>query len=302
MTSPVESPFELHPQRPDSTSSGSGFLVNRTGLVLTAYHLIEGSDPSSGITVQFQDSGVRPAVLVAENAAEDLALLRVDMHGLPPVRPIPFGDSTTVRVGDATLALANPFGLERTLTSGIVSALQPLIVTPDGFRLNDVIQTDTPIDPGSNGGPLLDADGRAIGITSQIEAAAANGEGTAPLAFAVPIDTAKQLLPPAGQGVSPASAFLGVSAAGGRVSALGRRGRGRRARRARGRRRANGPRGDRDDRRPACRRDLAAERDREGADAGGARVGDDPPRPARRVRADRARREPGVGLAVGLGA
>ena len=140
------------------------------------------------------------------------------MHGLPPVRPIPFGDSTTVRVGDATLALANPFGLERTLTSGIVSALQPLIVTPDGFRLNDVIQTDTPIDPGSNGGPLLDADGRAIGITSQIEAAAANGEGTAPLAFAVPIDTAKQLLPPAGQGVSPASAFLGVSAAGGRVS------------------------------------------------------------------------------------
>ncbi len=213
VTTPVQSPFELRAPRPDSTSSGSGFLVTRTGLVLTAYHLIEGSDPSSGITVQFQDSGARPAVLIAENADEDLAVLRVDMHGLPAVRPIPIGDSATVKVGDATLALANPFGLERTLSSGIVSALQPLIETPDGFRLDDVIQTGTATDPGSNGGPLLDADGRAIGVTSQIEAAAASGDGTAPVAFAVPIDTAKQLLPPAGRRPSPASASLGVSAA-----------------------------------------------------------------------------------------
>jgi len=215
VTAPVASPFELRPQRTDTTSSGSGFLINRAGLVLTAYHLIEGSDPNSGITVQFQDSGARPAALVAEDAGQDLAVLRVDMHGLPAVRPIPIGDSASVRVGDATLTIGNPFGLDRTMMSGIVSALQPRIATPDGFALDDVIQTDMLVDPGSNGGPLLDADGRAIGVTSQIEAASADGVGTVPITFAAPIDTAKLLLPPAGQHAASTSAVLGVSAAGG---------------------------------------------------------------------------------------
>ena len=91
------------------------------------------------------------------------------MSGVPAVHPLPLGDSTTVRVGDPTLAIGNPFGLDRTLTSGIVSALQRQIQAPNGFSIDNVIQTDAPINPGNSGGPLLDAAGRVIGINSQIE-------------------------------------------------------------------------------------------------------------------------------------
>ena len=91
------------------------------------------------------------------------------MTGVPPVQPLPLGESAAVRVGDPTLAIGNPFGLDRTLTSGIVSALQRQIQAPDGFSIDNVIQTDAPINPGNSGGPLLDATGRVIGINSQIE-------------------------------------------------------------------------------------------------------------------------------------
>ena len=108
------------------------------------------------------------------------------MSGVPPVRPLALGDSSTVRVGDPTLAIGNPFGLERTLTSGIVSALQRQITAPNGFAIDNVIQTDAPINPGNSGGPLLDAAGRVIGINSQIETAPNSGTGSIGIAFAVP--------------------------------------------------------------------------------------------------------------------
>src|SRR6202163_2347003 len=109
--------------------------------------------------------------------------------------PLPLGDSTTVRVGDPTLALGNPFGLDRTLTSGIVSALQRQIQAPNGFSIDNVIQTDAPINPGNSGGPLLDAAGRVIGINSQIATGGDGGSGSVGIAFAVPINTAKRFLP-----------------------------------------------------------------------------------------------------------
>jgi S1-C subfamily serine protease len=107
------------------------------------------------------------------------------------VDPLQLGDSSSVRVGDPTLAIGNPFGYDRTLTSGIVSALQRQIQAPSGFSINNVIQTDAPINPGNSGGPLLDADGRVIGINSQI---AAHGNANVGIAFAVPINTAKSML------------------------------------------------------------------------------------------------------------
>jgi S1-C subfamily serine protease len=147
------------------------------------------------VTVQFEDNISRRAAVIGVDPNNDLALLRVNMSGVPSVQPLELGDSESVQVGDPTLAIGNPFGLDRTLTSGIVSALQRQIQAPNGFAIDNVIQTDAPINPGNSGGPLLDADGRVIGINSQIETAADDGEGSVGIGFAIPIDTAKAFLP-----------------------------------------------------------------------------------------------------------
>jgi S1-C subfamily serine protease len=190
----VQDPFDLFPEQQRSTSTGSGFLVDRAGDILTNYHLIDGADRADGVTVQFEDDLLRRAVVVGVDQDDDLAVLRVNMDGLPSARPLQLGDSTSVRVGDPTLAIGNPFGLDRTLTSGIVSALQREIKAPDGFRIDNVIQTDAPINPGNSGGPLLDAAGRVIGINSQIATGGAGVRLSVGIAFAIPIDTAGPIL------------------------------------------------------------------------------------------------------------
>jgi S1-C subfamily serine protease len=191
----VQDPFDLYPQEQSSVSTGSGFLVDPRGYLLTNDHVVEGANRTSGVTVQFEDNVSRSAVVVGQDPDDDLAVLKVDMQGVPPVAPLVLGDSTTVRVGDPTLAIGNPFGLDRTLTSGIVSALQRQIQAPNGFAIDNVIQTDAPINPGNSGGPLLDASGKVIGINSQIVTGNGDGDGSIGIAFAVPINTAKALLP-----------------------------------------------------------------------------------------------------------
>ena len=204
----VEDPFEMLPEQQQSTSTGSGFLVNSRGDILTSYHVIEGADRNTGVTVQFADNVARRASVVGQDPNDDLAVLRVDTTNVPRVGPLQLGDSSTVRVGDPTLAIGNPFGYDRTLTSGIVSALQRQIQAPNGFSINNVIQTDAPINPGNSGGPLLDAGGRVIGINSQI---AANGNANVGIAFAVPINTAKSVLAPLEAGRAVRVAWLGIS-------------------------------------------------------------------------------------------
>jgi S1-C subfamily serine protease len=206
----VQDPFEMFPEQQQTTSTGSGFLVDRSGDILTSFHVIEGADRDSGVTVQFADDISRPAIVVGQDANDDLAVLRVDMVNLPRVEPLTLGDSTSVKVGDPTLAIGNPFGYDRTLTSGIVSALQRQIRAPDGFAINNVIQTDAPINPGNSGGPLLDADGRVIGINSQIATAGDNGSGNVGIAFAVPVDTAKGVLQRLEAGRAAQLGWLGV--------------------------------------------------------------------------------------------
>ena len=187
----VVDPFEMVPEQQQNTSTGSGFLIDSRGDIVTSYHVIEGADRTSGVTVRFADNIARRARVVGQDANDDLAVLRVAMADVPHVDPLPLGDSSTVRVGDPTLAIGNPFGYDRTLTSGIVSALQRQIQAPNGLRIDNVIQTDAPLNPGNSGGPLLDADGRVIGINSQI---AANGNANVGIAFAVPINTARNVL------------------------------------------------------------------------------------------------------------
>jgi len=190
----IPSPFELFPRQVSSVSTGAGFLIDRAGDMLTNYHVIAGADPNSGVTVQFGDGAARRAAVVGEDHNNDLAVLKVNMSGVPAASPLMLGDSTTVRVGDPTMAIGNPFGLDRTLTSGIVSALQREIQAPDGFAIDNVIQTDAPLNPGNSGGPLLDAAGRVIGINSQILTAGAS-DGSVGIGFAVPINTAREILP-----------------------------------------------------------------------------------------------------------
>jgi S1-C subfamily serine protease len=191
----VQDPFDLFPQQERSVSTGSGFLIDTAGDIVTNYHVVEGANRSDGVTVQFEDNVTRTAAVVGQDPNNDLALLKVSMAGVPEVRPLELGDSTTVRVGDPTLAIGNPFGLDRTLTSAIVSALQRQIQAPSGFSIDNVIQTDAPINPGNSGGPLLDATGRVIGINSQIETGGGAGQGSVGIAFAVPVNTAKEFMP-----------------------------------------------------------------------------------------------------------
>jgi S1-C subfamily serine protease len=207
----VQNPFDFFPQQQSSSSTGSGFLVDRSGDILTNYHVIAGANRASGVSVQFEDNVLRSATVVGEDQNDDLAVLRVTMGGVPAVRPLVLGDSASARVGDPTLAIGNPFGLDRTLTSGIVSALQRQIQAPTGFSIDNVIQTDAPINPGNSGGPLLDADGRVIGINSQIATGGGTGNGSVGIAFAIPIDTAKQVLASLEHGGAPQIAYLGIT-------------------------------------------------------------------------------------------
>jgi putative serine protease PepD len=191
----VEDPFDLFPAQERSISTGSGFLIDSAGDIVTNYHVIEGANRTDGVSIQFEDNVTRTAAVVGQDPNNDLALLKVNLAGVPAVHPLALGDSTTVRVGDPTLAIGNPFGLDRTLTSGIVSALQRQIQAPSGFSIDNVIQTDAPINPGNSGGPLLDAAGRVIGINSQIETGGGPGQGSVGIGFAIPINTAKEFMP-----------------------------------------------------------------------------------------------------------
>jgi S1-C subfamily serine protease len=134
-------------------------------------------------------------------------VLKIDPNG-KNLTVLPLGDSSKLEVGDPVVAIGNPFGLQRTVTTGIVSALQRQLDAPNGFQISHVIQTDASINPGNSGGPLLDAQGRVIGINSQI--ATGGGQGSVGIGFAIPINTAKDLLPKLRQGEDIKRAYLGV--------------------------------------------------------------------------------------------
>jgi S1-C subfamily serine protease len=189
-------------------ATGTGFVIDDGGHILTNFHVV--ADATS-VSVGFDDNRVVDARVLGTDATNDLALLQVDPDGLK-LAPLQLGDSKTVQVGDPVLAIGNPFGLDRTLTTGVVSALQRQITAPNGFTIQHVIQTDAPINPGNSGGPLLDAAGRVIGINSQI-ITGGSGNGNVGIGFAVPINTAKKLLPQLKQTGSIVHAYLGITGA-----------------------------------------------------------------------------------------
>jgi S1-C subfamily serine protease len=201
------SPFEPFgaPQE-GGTASGSGFVIDTDGHLITNNHVVEGA---TSIRVKLGSSeATHPAEVVGADPATDVALLKVDAPA-DQLHPLALGDSSQVRVGDPVVAIGNPFGLDRTVTSGIVSALQRQIQAPNGFSISHVIQTDAAINPGNSGGPLIDAGGNVVGINSQIQTG--GGNGNVGIGFAIPIDTAREVVTQLKENGKVEHAYLGIS-------------------------------------------------------------------------------------------
>ena len=190
-------------------ASGTGFVIDSGGTIVTNAHVIGGAATAR---VRFEDGGVFVEARVAgTDPSSDLAVLRVDPDDVPAqLQPLPLADSDAVQVGDTAIAIGFPLGLDRTATAGIVSGLSREIQAPNGFRIDEVIQTDAPINPGNSGGPLLDADGRVIGVNSQI-AATSSGGGNVGIGFAVPSNTVRTVIPQLKAGRTIERPYLGVS-------------------------------------------------------------------------------------------
>lgn len=171
----------------EGKGNGSGSVIDSNGHILTNYHVIEGAQK---LSVNFGGDKVYPAKFVGGDADTDLAVIKID----PPagLTVVPLGDSDSLVVGQKVLAIGNPFGLDRTLTTGVISGLQRPIRARNGRPIDAAIQTDASINPGNSGGPLLDKFGRMIGINSQILSPAGGSVG---VGFAVPVNIAKRVIP-----------------------------------------------------------------------------------------------------------
>jgi S1-C subfamily serine protease len=198
------SPFE----EPESggTATGSGFLIDTEGHIVTNNHVVEDSDR---VEVKLGSSDkTYEAEVVGTDPATDIALLKVDAPA-DSLHPLSLGESKQVRVGDPVVAIGNPFGLDRTVTAGIVSALQRQIQAPNGWSISHVIQTDAAINPGNSGGPLIDSSGAVVGINSQIQTGGSNGN--VGIGFAIPIDTAREVVKQIEEHGEVKHAYLGIS-------------------------------------------------------------------------------------------
>src|SRR6187200_359053 len=201
------SPFEPFGQpEGGGTATGSGFVIDEEGHLLTNNHVVADA---TKISVKLgSDDRSYPAKVVGTDPATDVALLKVDVPS-DKLHPIALGDSSELEVGDPVVAIGNPFGLDRTVTSGIVSALQRQIEAPNGFSISHVIQTDAAINPGNSGGPLIDAEGRVVGINAQI-ATGGGSNGNVGIGFAIPIDTVRQNLEQLKATGEVEHAFIGI--------------------------------------------------------------------------------------------
>ncbi len=168
--------------------SGSGFVYDRRGHIVTNYHVIEGARE---LHVTFYDESRVPASVVGYDPSNDLAVIKVDVSA-DVLKVIPIGNSSDLKVGRFVVAIGNPFGLEQTLTTGVVSSLGRVIQSPDGRFIGEIIQTDAAINPGNSGGPLLDLDGRVIGLNSAI---ISPSRASAGIGFAIPATTLERVVP-----------------------------------------------------------------------------------------------------------
>ena len=186
-TGPLASdPFDPFPRR--TRSLGSGFVIEKSGHIVTNYHVVKEAE---AVTVSFSNDESVRAKVVGIDPTTDLAVLKVNTppRGLTPLR---LGRSSSVRVGDEVVAIGNPFGYERSMTAGIVSAIGRVLEAPNELAIDNAIQTDAPINPGNSGGPLLNARGQVIGVNTQISTGGGS-DGSVGVGFAIPVDTVRSV-------------------------------------------------------------------------------------------------------------
>ena len=199
--------------RGQAQAQGSGFVYDARGHVITNQHVVDGA---SSLKVQFADGSSYPATVVGSDPSTDVAVVKVDAPAAK-LHPLALGDSSKVEVGDGVVAIGSPFGLEGTVTAGIVSALHRQIQAPNQFTINDAIQTDAAINHGNSGGPLLDMSGKVIGVNSQIDSESGGNDG---VGFAVPSNTVRSIASKIISGGAVEHAYLGVRIGDGNGGAL----------------------------------------------------------------------------------
>jgi putative serine protease PepD len=186
-----------------SQAQGSGFVYDANGHVVTNAHVV---DNATSVKVRFANGNTYDATVVGTDPSTDLAVLDVDAPS-SELTPLTLADSSALEVGQEVVAIGSPFGLENTVTSGIVSALDRSMQAPNGYTINGAVQTDAAINHGNSGGPLLDLEGRVIGVNSQIESDSGGSDG---VGFAVPSNTVKSIVSQLVDGGSVEHAYLGV--------------------------------------------------------------------------------------------
>jgi S1-C subfamily serine protease len=198
----VEGFFGIYPQQ----GTGSGSIIDKEGHILTNYHVVR---EARRLEVSLADKSSYRATFVGADPDNDIAVIKIDAP-VDKLRIIPMGNSTELAVGQKTLAIGNPFGLDRTLTTGVISGLDRPLQTDDGKVIEKVIQTDASINPGNSGGPLLNKYGQLIGINTAIYSPTGSSVG---IGFAIPIDTAKKILPELISSGKVRKGYLGVTTA-----------------------------------------------------------------------------------------
>ncbi|MGH3137770.1 MAG: S1C family serine protease [Gaiellaceae bacterium] len=191
---------------PATRAQGSGFVLDLGGHIVTNEHVVSGAG-SGSISVGFWNGTTLDAELVGSDPSTDLAVIKVDAPA-SLLEPLGLGNSASVAVGDAVLAMGSPFGLEGTITSGIVSALHRQMTAPNDFTITDTIQTDAAINHGNSGGPLLDRRGRVIGVNAQIESDSGGSDG---VGFAIPSNTVRSIARQLIESGEVRHAYLGIT-------------------------------------------------------------------------------------------
>jgi S1-C subfamily serine protease len=181
----TEDGFNIMPR----AGCGSGTIISADGFILTNFHVIDGAD---ALRVTLWDGRVLPTSVIGTDQANDLAVLKINPPAGTKLTVIPFGDSSRLEVGRRVLAIGNPFGLDRTLTQGIVSSLGRTLRTSSGRLIKGIIQTDAAINPGNSGGPLLETSGKLVGINTAILSSSGQSAG---IGLAIPINIAKHIVP-----------------------------------------------------------------------------------------------------------
>jgi putative serine protease PepD len=193
---------------PTSVDTGTGFVIDSGGHVLTADHVVSGA---STVTAKFQDGTAVPARVLGQDPSTDVAVLQV-APSPASVPALTLGTTTSLAVGDTLAVIGNPFGYNRSLSTGVVSSLDRTIQAPNGFLIPHALQTDATINPGNSGGPVLDAQGTVVGVVDQIATGSSSVDSDTGVGFAVPSDLVKSELSELEKGVAVAHAYLGVAA------------------------------------------------------------------------------------------